>query len=216
MKNEICEIIAVRHGQTQANSTGILQGHLDIALDDMGLAQATAAAERLKEIHFDAAYSSDLSRAAETAKAVLKYHQEIKPVLTESLREWNLGELQGRPHSELVQEYPAIMNSFKKGNADLQVPGGETLYAFQKRISSFMDEIAARHAGQRILFVSHGGALQRMFAHTTGLLDEKNIRPLCANAGISVFRHLPGGWQLVTWSETGHLAHLQLRDTLTY
>ncbi len=216
MDNGICEIIAVRHGQTQANSSGILQGHLDIPLDETGLAQASAAAERLNGMTFSAAYSSDLTRAAETARTILQYHPECNLTLTEKLREWNLGELQGRPYAELIREYPEIMNAFKKGNEDPHAPGGESLHSFQKRIGDFMDRTAEKHAGQRILFVSHGGALQRMFAHTTGLLDEKNVRPLCANAGISIFRHLPAGWQLVTWSETAHLAHLKLHETLTY
>ncbi len=218
-QNHICEIIAVRHGQTQANNTGILQGHLDVPLDETGLAQACAAAERLKETVFAAAYSSDLVRAAVTAETVLKQNRgNAVPelILTPELREWNLGILQGRPYTELMQEYPQIMNAFKKGNDDPQVPGGETLHTFQNRIGSFMDRIAELHAGQRVLFVSHGGAIQRMFAHVTGLLDDKNVRPLCANASISVFRKLPAGWQLVTWNETAHLQKLSLRETLTY
>ena len=92
MENDICEIVVVRHGETVANKQGVLQGHLDTPLNETGVIQAQAIAERLKNRSFDAIYSSDLQRAANTARAIVAHHSQVDIVYTEELREWNLGD----------------------------------------------------------------------------------------------------------------------------
>lgn len=215
-KNDICEIVVVRHGQTLANRTGILQGQFDTPLDEVGFAQADAIAERLKKDSFDAVYSSDLGRAMDTANAIVKYHEGLSVIPAKSLREWHLGDLQGKEYKDLLVQYPAIMEAFKSDGAVPAIPNGESLEDFQKRVADFMDQIAAENIGKRILFVSHGGATQRMFTHVTGPLKAGNIRPLCANASLSIFQHRPAGWQLVVWNDTSHLVNIKMHDTLTF
>lgn len=215
-QNDICEIVVVRHGQTLANRTGVLQGQFDTPLDEVGFIQAEAIAERLKEDHFDAVYSSDLGRAMDTAKAIVKYHPALTVIPSPELREWNLGDLQGKEYKDLLVQYPDIMAAFKSDGAVPPIPNGECLADFQKRVSDFMDQIAGENVGKRILFVSHGGATQRMFTHVTGPLKAGNIRPLCANASLSIFQRRPAGWQLVAWNDTSHLANIKMHDTLTF
>ncbi|MBO5681335.1 MAG: histidine phosphatase family protein [Lentisphaeria bacterium] len=214
--NDICEIVVVRHGQTLANRTGVLQGQYDTPLDEVGFAQAEAIAERLKNEHFDAVYSSDLGRAMDTANTIVKYHPDLTVIPSEGLREWNLGDLQGKEYKDLLVQYPAIMDAFKSEGEVPPIPNGESLEDFQNRVSGFMDRIAAENIGKRLLFVSHGGATQRMFTHVTGPLKPGNIRPLCANASLSVFQRRPAGWQLVAWNDISHLAHIKMHDTLTF
>lgn len=216
MTADMCEIVIVRHGQTVSNLSGVLQGQTDSPLDATGLAQARAAAARLASEHFDAAFSSDLGRAMDTAKAILKFHPGLAITPAKELREWNLGALQGRTYTELRQEYPEIMASFKTPGDAFSVPGGESLGEFQRRVSAFLEQIAQEYHGKRLLFVSHGGTTQRIFRHVVGPLAPGNIQPLCANAGISVIQHLAAGWRLITWSETAHLANLTLHETLSY
>ena len=216
MTADMCEIIIVRHGETVANQTGVLQGQSNSPLDETGRAQARAAAKRLAGESFDAAFSSDLGRAMETAEIILQYHPDLALIPTKELREWDLGVLQGRPYAELRVEYPEIMAAFKTPCDDFAVPQGESLGDFQKRVSAFLDRIAEEYQGKRLLFVSHGGTTQRIFRHVVGPLSPGNIQPLCANAGISVIQHLAAGWRLVTWSETSHLANLTLHETLSY
>lgn len=214
--SDICEIIAVRHGQTVSNKSGILQGHLDIPLDEVGLQQAQAIALRLKNRHFDVAYSSDLSRAMVTGEKILEFHPDLKLIPSPELREWNLGELQGQKYSDLIVKYPEVMKAFQSPTGNLQIPGGESLDDFQLRIANFMNKTASENIGKRVLLISHGGAMQRILSHTFGQLGEGNIRPLCDNASLSVFKFKAGKWQLVTWNDISHLESVGTHSTLVY
>lgn len=216
MTDGICEITIVRHGQTQANVDGILQGQIQTPLDKTGILQAEAAAERFKNDHFDVVFCSDLARAYETAKTIMAHHPDTELIPCEELREWNLGDLQGRSLKELWEVHPDIMEAFLKPGDDMAVPGGETLNEFHLRVSSFMDRIAEEYAGKRVLFVSHGGAIQRMFTHVTGVLNAKNVQPFCPNASVSVMRRLPKGWQLAVWGDISHLNNLKLHELMAY
>lgn len=213
--DNICEIVAVRHGQTASNRDGIIQGQWNIPLDELGLLQAQAAAKRLSRWHFDAAFSSDLDRALVTARTILANHSNLELEPTTALREWNLGFMQGRKIAELQAEYPEIMAAFRSDRDDLIVPEGESLKEFQSRVSEFINNIAQNYLGKRVLLVSHGGAMQRMLKHTTGGIKEPNVRPFCSNASLAVFRCKEGvNWQLVTWNDTAHLEELEQTDLL--
>ena len=213
--DNICEIVAVRHGQTASNRDGIIQGQWNIPLDELGLLQAQAAAKRLSRWHFDAAFSSDLDRALVTARTILANHSNLELEPTTALREWNLGFMQGRKIAELQAEYPEIMAAFRSDRDDLIVPEGESLKEFQSRVSEFINNIAQKYLGKRVLLVSHGGAMQRMLKHTTGGIKEPNVRPFCSNASLAVFRCKEGvNWQLVTWNDTAHLEELEQTDLL--
>ena len=213
--DNICEIVAVRHGQTASNRDGIIQGQWNIPLDELGLLQAQAAAKRLSRWHFDAAFSSDLDRALVTARTILANHSNLELEPTTALREWNLGFMQGRKIAELQAEYPEIMAAFRSDRDELIVPEGESLKEFQSRVSEFINNIAQNYLGKRVLLVSHGGAMQRMLKHTTGGIKEPNVRPFCSNASLAVFRCKEGvNWQLVTWNDTAHLEELEQTDLL--
>lgn len=89
------KIILTRHGRTIENDKRILQGHMQTGLSAEGIQQAKKLARRLKNEEIDIVYSSDLKRAADTAKEIAKFHKNIPVYFTEELRERNLGSLQG-------------------------------------------------------------------------------------------------------------------------
>ncbi|MBR2508694.1 MAG: histidine phosphatase family protein [Lentisphaeria bacterium] len=213
--SDVCEIIAVRHGETVANKTGVLQGQFNTALNEVGLMQADAIAARLKNRYFDIAYSSDLDRAMITGQKIVAYHPGLELLPSPELREWNLGKLQGREYKDLIVEYPEVMQAFKKGGSP-DVPEGESVAEFHLRITTFLDRIAAENTGKRVLLVSHGGAMQRILVHAMGQIADKNIRPLCDNASLSVFKCKAGQWQLVTWNDVAHLEDIGTHNTLTF
>lgn len=212
----ICEIIAVRHGETVANKQGVLQGQLDTPLNETGILQARAVSERLKKRKFDLAFTSDLNRAVTTANIIAEHHPELQVIPTPALREWNLGELQGRPYNELTLKYSEILNAFKDEKDIPLIPGGESKDEFQKRISTFMDDLAENNPGKKILLVSHGGAMQRMLVHTLGKTSPNNIIPLSANAGLSVFQYRDHRWRMICWNDTAHLENICIHETLTF
>lgn len=213
--DNICEIVVVRHGQTESNRTGTLQGQLDTPLDELGILQAQAVAKRLKKWQFDAVYSSDLGRAMNTAKAIVQYHCDLQITPTAALREWDLGDLQGQKLEILRQEQPEIMRAFREEMADKVIPGGESLREFQKRVSDFLNTLPPQYSGKRVLLVSHGGTLQRIMRHCTGGIDAANVKPFCGNTGLSIFRCKDQQvWQLVTWNDQAHLEDLEQNELL--
>ncbi len=215
---KITDLILLRHGETIANKEGILQGWYESPLNENGKKQAACAAEYLKDASFDAVYSSTSGRAVETIQEVLKYHPALTLRTTPELREWNLGNLEGRSQYALLQEYPDIMRAFREENQNPAAPGGEDRKSFQVRISKVMYEIAKEHPGDRVLICTHGGALQRIFRLVTGIIDPNNIIPLPDNASISHIRYYSetNGWQLESWNIREHLKTLSLHQTLVY
>ena len=207
---------AVRHGQTDANLQGVLQGHLDTPLGEKGRAQARAAAERLKHEKFDLFYTSDLSRAYETAQIIGRV-LGMEPVPLTELREWHLGTLEGRPHSELRTEYPDIIESFRFDRADdIAVPGGESRKEFFTRIAACLDRLRRENPGARILFVSHGGSLRAVYRHIAGEIAPGRLIPQPVNAGISRVRFHEGFWQMITWNETTHLERVGEQESIVF
>lgn len=198
------EFVAVRHGETDANLNGVLQGQSDTLLNELGLRQAQCASDRLKHEHFDLIFSSDLSRAFRTAELIAEPHQQ--PVMKlHALREWDLGVLQGGKWAELREKYPEVMNLFSEECAEVLVPGGESRSVFYQRVADCLDEMSERFSGKRILLVTHGGVLKAMFNHIVGEVSDHSRLPLTSNASVSQFRYIDGSWQLVSWNDIYHL-----------
>ena len=213
-----CRLVIVRHGETDANRTGVLQGQSNCPLNDNGRRQAAAAAERLAGEHFDAAYSSDLVRAFETAGIVVRSHAGLAVCPVKELREWFLGDMEDRPQTELLKLYPEEMAAFRREACEVRIPGGESLTEFQARVSNFLTALADRNPGKRILLVTHGGVLQRIFRMAVGMTAPGNFLSLSENASICMIRRdiEAGAWQLITWNSTDHLRGLPMHDTLVY
>ena len=186
--------ILVRHGQTAENINGLLQGHYDSVLDDTGILQARSIAERLRGEAFDAIYSSDLTRALQTAKMIAaELGMEVTAV--KELREWHLGKLENRPYDELWNEFFPIMDACKHNTSkNLTVPGGESKYVFEDRIVTFLESLALQWKGKKLLVVTHGGSLRAIFRHVCGFQENGRIVPLSSNVRVdSLSGVLAGG-----------------------
>ena len=214
--NDFCDLWVVRHGMTDANKNKILQGHMDTDLNQLGILQAELAAERLKKIHFDAIFSSDLKRACDTAKAIVRFHPGLCLNTDSALRERNFGIFQGKNYEDLRRDHPDIMESLKKDNSDFSVPGGESIKQCNQRVAVFMDQIADRFPGKRVLLVTHGGALQCMFRHAVGIVAPDNLRPFSENTALNIFRRRGKAWQLVLWNDCSHLEQLSCEEVGLY
>ena len=161
---EKTEFVLFRHGETPDNQAGILQGHRNTPLNDLGRRQAEMAAARLKGEHFDAIFASDLLRAFETAQ-IIGDAVGVTPVPEKRLREWHLGELEGQYSKELWKSHFDIMNFFADGKGDISVPGGESRSTFEKRVADCMEEIADKCEGKSVIIVTHTGVLHAIFKH---------------------------------------------------
>ena len=199
------KIFLVRHGETQWNLEGRMQGHLDSPLTDKGVAQAQALAEKLRHYAFAALYSSDLSRAMRTAQYLSKQQVFLKSCL----RERNLGIFQGALKKDLDVLFPEEFRHYSTHHPDYVVPDGESGLQFRKRCVKCLEEIAQQHLGEQILVVAHGGVLNSIFKHTFDLPYAFPRHFSLSNAALNVFSYHSHHWTLETWGEVSHLENLK-------
>ena len=162
-------VILLRHGQTDYNVDGRMQGHLDSNLTAEGHDQAAAAAPVLAELAPDRVISSDLRRAVDTAEVVAAACG--LPVKFDArLRETHLGHWQGRTVAEIDRDYPGAIAEWRSDPA-WAPPGGESRIAVVARSRPVVDELEAEFADARsetVLLVAHGGMIAGL---VTGLMD---------------------------------------------
>ena len=152
-------IILVRHGQTIWNLELKYQGHADIELSSAGVEQASQVADRLARISPAAVYSSDLSRAFQTAEIIAaKYGLPVNKM--PDLREINFGEWEGKNYESINSQWPALMGKLFTHPDEIEIPGGETFQSLQSRTMKAVDQLAGRHAEETVLVVSHGAAIR--------------------------------------------------------
>jgi probable phosphoglycerate mutase len=153
------QLCIARHGETDWNKSGILQGWFDVPLNDLGRSQAQALAAKLANAGFDAIWASPLARAHETADIVAAVLGLPPPTSHDGLKEKHFGAIQGIPKSELAELNPALLEQILRRNPAAEFVGGEGLDEFVDRVLAALDDIGARHAGERVLVVTHGWVL---------------------------------------------------------
>ncbi len=204
---EATRIIAVRHGETSWNVDARIQGQLDIGLNDTGRWQARRVGEALASEDITAVYSSDLGRAHETAQAVAQV-AGIPVVADEGLRERSFGIFEGKTFDEIHETWPDHAHNWRKRIPEWQPPeGGESLLELRERVTRTMHELAARHPGEQIVVVAHGGVLDTLYRIATGQEVNSPRTWELPNGAINRLLWTPEGFTLVGWSDTQHLDH---------
>ena len=196
----------MRHGQSTWNHEHRIQGQLDPPLSDEGRLQATRLGTRLAGRHLAGFYTSDLSRASETAKlvgaAIL-----LEPVAMSALREIFLGEWEGLRAEDLAELYPQAWAEWTaEPDWDL-VPGGERTAAFEARVAEALDAIFERHRHGDVLVVTHGGVIQTALHRSVGRTSRGSFPFKIHNASITVIERTGG--RLVVGG-VNDVAHLEL------
>jgi len=200
-------VILIRHGETDWNAEGRIQGHLPIPLNDRGLAQAEALSARLANIPFVALYSSDLLRARQTAEAIGRSSGH-EVCTDERLREWDLGILSGLLRTVAEELHPEAFGIFRNRIVDEPVPGGESIRARFNRVTDAVQDIAAAHRGDTVVAVTHGGPLGDCFRRAVGAPLESKVKIDLFNAGVNVLLIKDEGWQVESWGDVDHLAEI--------
>lgn len=204
---EATRIIAVRHGETAWNVDARIQGQMDIGLNDTGRWQARRVGAALAGEAISAVYSSDLGRAHETAQSIADAAgTEVIP--DKGLRERGFGMFEGKTFDEIHQSWPEHAHNWRKRIPDWEPPeGGESLLALRARVSRTMQELAARHPGEQIVVVAHGGVLDTLYRIATGQEVNSPRTWQLPNGAINRLLWTPEGFTLVGWSDTQHLDH---------
>jgi 2,3-bisphosphoglycerate-dependent phosphoglycerate mutase len=204
-------ILAIRHGETAWNRDTRIQGHLDIPLNEFGLAQASRLTEALQSETLDAVYCSDLARARQTAQGLaasagLPLHEEA------GLRERSFGIFEGLTWQEIALRWPEQSLRWRQRDAEFGAEGGETLAAFYARCIAMITRIAAAHPGQTVVIVAHGGVMDCLYRAATRLALDAPRSWTLGNAAINRLLYSPEGFSLIGWNDDAHLQGLSLDE----
>ncbi len=191
-------LVLLRHGQTAWNAAHRAQGHADVDLDEVGHAQAQSAAATLAQLKPAALWSSDLARAASTAKLVARATR-LEVTYDERLREFDLGERTGITMLDYEAAHPDEYALFRAGQYDV-VPGGEPAPEVIARMQAgIKDALGSVNPGELVIVVTHGAALKLTLL---ALLD-------LPQSGAAVFRAMDNcGWSIL--EETPPAGRLRL------
>lgn len=177
----------VRHGETDWNRERRIQGSTDIPLNDIGREQARATGALLASRRWTALVASPLSRAAETARLIGEYVGLSEPELETRLVERDYGAAEGLTGAEIDALYPE--------GAD--VPGREPREAVAVRAVNALHDLAARHPGEAVIVVAHGGVIRSVLESVA----PGRHRGMITNGSVHSFRHADGALELVAFDD---------------
>ncbi len=163
-------IYVLRHGETDWNQQGRVQGSTDNSLNAKGREQAAAVASQLATVSVDHIYSSGLTRAIQTADAF----KDKAPVTPQPmLNERSFGIYEGKIEKDVAKEWGSRLTSLTD-----DMEGGESLASIAKRVSAATREIVARHSGGTVMIVAHGGVNPLVIGELIGLAPDKAIKEI--------------------------------------
>jgi 2,3-bisphosphoglycerate-dependent phosphoglycerate mutase len=218
-RQSAAELMLIRHGDAIPGPEEIIPSGIydDLPLSQKGREQARAVAERLKNMRFDAAYSSPLRRCQETAAPLIE-QSKLALTIIEGIKEVTLNEIIPMPTvkegDNLVvltkalqaRQVEIIRGAGSTGSWDT-LPGSESSKAFRKRVVDSIDEIANNHIGQRVVLFTHGGVINAYAAEVLGL-DKEFFFP-SANTSLTLV-HVAGTKRVLYF--LNDIAHLRLGE----
>jgi probable phosphoglycerate mutase len=199
----------VRHGETEYNRRGIVQGGgIDSDLNETGYAQAEALAERFSEKPVDTVYASTLRRAKQTADVLSDPHEPVTKTYLRDLEEMAWGVFEGEPPSEERNEaMSAIKDRWREGQFDHAIEGGESIRDVQARAHRATEHIVRREAGKTVLVVTHGRYLRVLLG---SVLDEYDLGDMHrldhSNTCVNHVVHTEGCFRAELLNCTAHLS----------
>lgn len=198
-------IYMIRHAEAEGNLYRIVQGHFNSSITGRGHRQIAALAERFRDVHLDALYSSDLKRTVTTAGAITKYH-ELPMQLDARLREICMGVCEGMSFGDMAKMDPVMMNYFNNDPDRWRAQGAETFPELTERIYAAVTEIAENNDGRTIAIVSHGMAIRALLAKINHVKSEDIPGlPHGDNTAVSKLIYDKGKYTVEYYNDNSHL-----------
>ena len=200
------EIYVIRHVQAEGNLYRMCQGHWDGDVTPVGVEQRDALAERFKDIHVDAIYSSDLYRARFTATAITKYHP--LPINTDRrFREIDLGPWETMYFGNLRREYEEDFRKFIFDQPHFELDGAETYAQVEDRAYAALLETVQKHPDQTLVITAHGITIRCMLSRVGGfdIADTERL-PLFMNTGVAKLLYDGGKFAIDYLNDYSHLS----------
>jgi broad specificity phosphatase PhoE len=162
----------VRHGATDWNELRLAQGHADVELNALGRGQARRVAQELAGTVIDGVYSSDLSRAVDTARAIADVHG-LEVHEDPAFREIDQGRWEGLSVDEIARRWPDLWGPARHYRPR---PGGESPRDVRERALAGLKRVVEAHPEGTVVVVSHGGTIRWLSAEALGYDDHRSRR----------------------------------------
>lgn len=208
-KGDTMELLVIRHGQSEADILGRLEGRADYELTNLGIRQAETLAEWISRHHKPhMILSSPLKRAHQTAEIIAKKtHVDIH--IFDELMEFDNGLIAGLTFEEADERYPKILDT-KPHESHY---GQETFIQFRERADKMLHYIASEYPKDyRIAIVSHGGMINMLFGSFLGLPIDTDIKIATGDTGVHLWKVTGGVKQIVFQNSVSHLNEWDLKD----
>lgn len=203
-------LIIIRHGESLWNREGRYQGQADAPLSELGVRQADALAERLRNEPLHAIFTSPLQRAARTAAAVARYHPHLTVETAPALLEINHGDWQGLLVDEVIERYGDGLREWREHPTRAQMPGGESFSNILKRVLDFKESLLHNFSERNVLISTHDVVVKILVANALGMDMDRINRIWVTNASISAIEYGSDLPYLVSLSEACHLGRLEV------
>lgn len=201
------DLILIRHGETDWNRELRFQGQVDVPLNATGHEQARRVAERLAGEPVHHLYSSDLLRTRQTAEPA-GVRLALDNRVEAGLREQNFGEVDGMRVDDIKVRHAEAWSRWVRFESDYAFTGGESTREFHARVTAALRRIAAAHAGQTLVVVTHGGVLDMVYRTAQGLGLDGPRRSEIPNGGLNRVRIEGDAFTILRWADAAHLADL--------
>lgn len=200
-------LLLVRHGRTAYNAEVRFMGQLDVPMDALGQRQVRAVAKRLASETPAAIYTSDLSRARDTALAIQAAIPSSPPLRVDPrLTEGHFGDWQGKKYADLLVEDAERLANWEADRMGVAPPNGEGLDDIARRVEAAYGDICAAHPDGTAIIAAHGGSLQVLIVLAMGLPLEAYWQVDVSNASLTELRLFEQGAVLHLLNDTSHLA----------
>jgi uncharacterized phosphatase len=192
-------ICLVRHGETDWNASGRLQGRENVSMNSAGREQVRLAGAYLKQTPWDVLVSSPLARARESAEIVAAAIGTTTIRFEDALMEIDVGESSGLLRSEVASRWP-----------DGNVPGRESLEALAFRATRAIQSLADEYANRRVLAITHGAFIRAFFDDISNG-EYGGDGALLANACVGIVHYRQGQWDVESYNSVAYLKNSQTR-----
>jgi 2,3-bisphosphoglycerate-dependent phosphoglycerate mutase len=176
-EGEMAYLALVRHGESEWNALGLWTGWRDVSLTDTGREEARRAAEALRDVRFDVAYTSKLVRAHQTLDEIKQELEtpDLGTVEAVELNERDYGDLTAKNKWDVQKEYGDEQFQKWRRSWDYPVPGGETLKDVHARVAPYYDQhiLPDLKAGKNVIVAAHGNSLRALVKHLENVPDDQ-------------------------------------------
>jgi len=199
-------IYLIRHAQSEYNEKGIFQGRLDSDLTPLGFVQSRLLVSRFKKEKPQVIFTSPQRRAYKTALTLSDILQ-VPLIVEERIREMSFGVLEGRHFWTMFEENKDMILNWLKDPVKHPLPTQEDIKEFEKRVSSFLEDLKRRKE-EVIAVVGHGGSLHGLICLALGFGLERMWHIHMDNTGVSLLEYDGERFYLKELNDTCHLTPL--------